>query len=145
MKSSCGLIAAKWLRKDLERNDLVACQHEHEVELDRTTRKISNQSICDDEFTVTLRDPQRIDSMAIFPFRLLFPRFDRRHAFVGLALISHLGVFSKTLIEQVHVAAVFRFDVQRDRFWKIVDHAGGFDSEAASAFCSCPAKNRSIT
>ncbi len=42
------------LRKNLERNNFVAVEREHKLELDRTSRKISGQAIGDDCFAVLL-------------------------------------------------------------------------------------------
>src|ERR1700738_1169079 len=134
MKSGCGLIAAKRLRKDLERNNFVAVEREHKLELDWTSRKISGKAIGDDCFTILLGERKRLDRVLIFFFCFCFPLLDLSQTSMRFILIAHHGTFGEAFVEQIRVAGILPRDVKPDRLWKIVDHPCGFLLGGSSCF-----------
>jgi len=77
-------------RADFQVRNLVLLEREDELELDRTAREISGESVGHNRLVVLLTARERLDPVPVFPFGLNLPLLNGSRSF-GLRLArSHL-------------------------------------------------------
>src|SRR4051812_5752282 len=103
---------------NFQRDDPVASQLEHVVEVYRTAREIAGDLAGHDDFSVVLRDRERLDRVIVFFAGLDPPSLDRGETFNYLALVAHGRIGGEARIECRRVVKVLRCEIDFDRFWK---------------------------